>query len=862
MPEAVSAWGDALDLPERRPHTNRKDAVIEPPSCHSLWPVIRRLSTAVVVAAASFPGTVRAQQRAGAGLQARIQAAGLHAEIGTCTGAPVSDPCHKHMLAWHKRLAAAGDTVSLLWLGRAYDTGDDAPVDSARALSWYRKAAGAGAGLAWGPIGVHEERGAGTPVDAAGAKAAFERGVRARDPLSAERLGELELVAAARQGRAAPPEALGHLAEAVYNYEDARVGVVDNPVGSLPAESTPVDMESNAPAWSHPFGDQPPWIPRRGCFSCRDLAEFRRLFATGLYDVSAFIVRRAKRLGLSGWTDTTSNDYTEVYAAALDMLQQAESERIIGVQPRDAKAFTEYVASRPFTSEAQKALDKTMRMVARSFGLSRSRPATRPLAASPAPAATAEAGPTQSARPAGPGAQVEDPLTREKRLAAAGDTAAMLWLGRAYDTGQGAPIDSATALGWYRKAAAAGAGLAWAPIGIHMERGAGTPVDSGAAYWKAYNRGLAALDPLAEERLGERRFTGVPGVVKPDTMAGLEFMNRALYSYEEARVGPAFNPLRDVAGELDPPEVVSDNPSWWKESSGAQVRWQQARGCFSCRDLAEFHRLFAAAFYHTAAFAWRRWPNMFGASIADMLQQIAGVPVPGIDSSTEAAFIKRVVSSPSARSGRLALAKGMRGMASLDSAGSSPDVEAAKARQAQAARNTAKCGGPCNAWMDTYQEGASPGTSLSFAGTNWVPVVPEGDPTDTLPDIPAGAHVVLAPGVQSGKYFLWIETHGYTQVVPEGGVQPRALPNARSIVVDIVRAGGDDLTTSIGWTLRLGPADPSDLFEALGNSPMQWDLPLALMYLTSGELLGPGANKGGAGTLLNIADFTPPAGGS
>ncbi len=243
-----------------------------------------------------------------------------------------------------------------------------------------------------------------------------------------------------------------------------------------------------------------------------------------------------------------------------------------------------------------------------------------------------------------------DRIWRWRRaIALAGDTASMLWLARARDTGVGAPQDSAAALAWYVKAARAGAGLAWAPIAIHLERGAGVrAVSAHAALF--YARGVKAGDPLAMERLGERLLTGGGGV-RRDTLAAL------------AMFAGSLEPYLARAGKDDPVAIVLQHkgilPVAARDLAGLTDS-TRALGCYTCRSQAQFNRLFATALYHTAAFLWRGWKRGALADtaslpwVADMLRRSQAGPVLGRGSP--AALYARVRKAAAVRAGRAVLA--------------------------------------------------------------------------------------------------------------------------------------------------------------------------------------------------------------
>ena len=95
--------------------------------------------------------------------------------------------------------------------------------------------------------------------------------------------------------------------------------------------------------------------------------------------------------------------------------------------------------------------------------------------------------------------------------AAAGDPAAALYLGVAYDTGEGVAQDYGQALQWYRRAAEGGSAVAMFNVAVMYDAGRGVPADAAAAaqwYGQAAARGLGR----AEYNLGllTEAGTGVP----------------------------------------------------------------------------------------------------------------------------------------------------------------------------------------------------------------------------------------------------------------------------------------------------------------------------------------------------------------
>lgn len=110
-------------------------------------------------------------------------------------------------------------------------------------------------------------------------------------------------------------------------------------------------------------------------------------------------------------------------------------------------------------------------------------------------------------------------LGRERRLAQAGDAAAMLQLGVMYSKGRkGLPKDEVQALSWYYKAAEAGKATAMANLGVMHMQGRGAPADAAKAVdW--YRKAATAGSALGMNNLGAAYASGSGGLPKDDVLA-------------------------------------------------------------------------------------------------------------------------------------------------------------------------------------------------------------------------------------------------------------------------------------------------------------------------------------------------------
>ncbi len=103
-------------------------------------------------------------------------------------------------------------------------------------------------------------------------------------------------------------------------------------------------------------------------------------------------------------------------------------------------------------------------------------------------------------------------LTAWQQAAAAGDATGDLYVGVAYDTGQGVSQDYRTALDWYRRAAEGGSAAGAFNVGVLYDAGLGVPQDQREAadwYGRAAAEGFARaqynLALLYEEGIGVKR---------------------------------------------------------------------------------------------------------------------------------------------------------------------------------------------------------------------------------------------------------------------------------------------------------------------------------------------------------------------
>ena len=91
----------------------------------------------------------------------------------------------------YRKLAEQGDESAELYLGLAYDLGQDVPRNVAEAARWYRKAAAQGSGSAANNLGVIYFNGDGVPKDDAEAAAWFRTGANRGSGSAQNNLGRL-----------------------------------------------------------------------------------------------------------------------------------------------------------------------------------------------------------------------------------------------------------------------------------------------------------------------------------------------------------------------------------------------------------------------------------------------------------------------------------------------------------------------------------------------------------------------------------------------------------------------------------------------------------------------------------------------
>jgi uncharacterized protein len=109
--------------------------------------------------------------------------------------------------------------------------------------------------------------------------------------------------------------------------------------------------------------------------------------------------------------------------------------------------------------------------------------------------------------------------------AKAGDTEAMLHLGRCYLTGSYVKVDLKKAFDWTLKAAEGNYIPAWAELGYYYKYGTGVPLDYAAAY-QFFIRGASYQDPLATYMKGYMEYKGL-GCTQDYKTALLDFTNAA-----------------------------------------------------------------------------------------------------------------------------------------------------------------------------------------------------------------------------------------------------------------------------------------------------------------------------------------------
>jgi hypothetical protein len=153
--------------------------------------------------------------------------------------------------------------------------------------------------------------------------------------------------------------------------------------------------------------------------------------------------------------------------------------------------------------------------------------------------------------------------------AAKGDPAAEQKLGRAYQLGEGVPVDFAKAHDWYRKSAAQGNAKAMHDLGYMYHFGQGVTADQKAAaswFLKAAENDL----PAAELAVGTGYRSGTIGLPK-DLPAAVKWLTKAAGHTEAADVAaPAANALgtlyesgMDGTGKPDQGKAVF----WYKKSA-------------------------------------------------------------------------------------------------------------------------------------------------------------------------------------------------------------------------------------------------------------------------------------------------------
>ena len=171
-----------------------------------------------------------------------------------------------------------------------------------------------------------------------------------------------------------------------------------------------------------------------------------------------------------------------------------------------------------------------------------------------------------------------------QQAAAAGDANGDLYMGVAYDTGQGVSQDYQAALDWYRRAAQAGSSAGAFNVGVFYDAGLGVPQSQReAAVW--YGRAAAAGFPRAQYNLALLYEEGA-GVRRDRRRAVTLFRQAAAQGLTAARAHLASLGERFSASQVPPAE----NPV---------ADFQRAQDAMLKRGPAETARV-AALFRHAA----------------------------------------------------------------------------------------------------------------------------------------------------------------------------------------------------------------------------------------------------------------------
>ena len=153
--------------------------------------------------------------------------------------------------------------------------------------------------------------------------------------------------------------------------------------------------------------------------------------------------------------------------------------------------------------------------------------------------------------------------------AAKGDPVAEQELGRAYQLGEGLPVDYARALDWYRKSAAQGNARAMHNLGLMYHMGKGVPADQKqAANWLLQAAGKDL--PAAELAVGTAYQSGSIGLTKDDTEAVKWLTKAASHTEAPNYAAPAANLLGVIYDSGKAAAVGADKEkavAWYKKAA-------------------------------------------------------------------------------------------------------------------------------------------------------------------------------------------------------------------------------------------------------------------------------------------------------